>query len=86
MMNFLFVSSRNQMSQNRTEDKSRNPREETSMDLTDEKLAAFKTWMSVPEKTTHDLAVRMLGSSYIPSKTHLYKKYVDSLASAGKKG
>lgn len=48
-------------------------------DITEAQLAAFQSWMSPKEKITHDLARKMLGSSYVPKKSHLYKKYLDSI-------
>jgi hypothetical protein len=51
----------------------------SASDITEAQLAAFQSWMSLKEKITHDLATKMLGTSYVPKKTHLYKKYLDSL-------
>lgn len=38
----------------------------------------FENWMGPKERIAHALALTMLGSSYDPVKTHLFKKFMET--------
>jgi hypothetical protein len=41
-------------------------------------LKEFENWMGPKERIAHTLALKMLGSSYDPVKTHLFKKFMET--------